>query len=91
MNYEQQERPAAAGWELTTTAIWCSDVRQRAVLIVKGDWTSYCCWHKQHEDSAHSQHCQGMRCAHVAAYRDKLLAEESADANHPPAVSAAPV
>jgi hypothetical protein len=76
----ESEHLGEAPWKLTTTAIWCPDVAQRAVLIVKGDWRSYCCWHLQRQAAGvDAASCQGAQCLHVRDYRRSLIEEETAE------------
>lgn len=77
---QSQERfPTNVDWQLTTTTIWCPEVERRVTLIVKSDWTSYCCWHqeRQEQDSQVGvNRCKGSQCDHVGEYKDKLVQEE---------------
>jgi hypothetical protein len=71
--------PENVEWQLTTTTIWCRDVKRRVALIVKDDWTSYCCWHMEYSDGGSIEgpdQCMGKECSHVIAYRDRLIQEE---------------
>lgn len=68
---------ASPSWALTTTAIWCEDVAQRAILIVKGDWTAFCVLRREREARRIDPgKCRGEACRHLKEYRDRLFAEE---------------
>ncbi len=80
-----------AGWQITATTISCDRVDDYVTLMVKGDWTYSCTWCSRYKLAAagvarkHSRdiksktaRCQGPDCSLVLAYRDKLIAEETA-------------
>lgn len=63
-------------WTLTTTAIWCEDVNQRAILIVKGDWSAYCVLLREYEARRMDlAGCRGEACRYLQDYRARLIAE----------------
>ncbi|MCZ7561595.1 MAG: hypothetical protein M5U30_17370 [Burkholderiaceae bacterium] len=63
-------------WTLTTTAIWCADANQRAILIVKGDWSAYCVLLREHEARRMDlAGCRGEACRYLQEYRARLIAE----------------
>ena len=71
--------PDHVEWQLTTTTIWCPEVALRVALIVKGDWTAYCCWFREKKEGQAGgkvNRCLGDGCPHVLEYRDKLVMEE---------------
>lgn len=68
---------AFPSWSLTTTAVWCGDVNQRAILIVKGDWTAFCVLRREREARRTELHgCKGDACRYLQEYRNRLIAEE---------------
>ena len=40
MAQSQEKLPTDLSWQLTTTTIWCPQMKLRVALIVKDDWTS---------------------------------------------------
>lgn len=79
MNRSQDTTGAGTSpsWSLTTTAVWCDDVNQRAILIVKGDWTAYCVLRREREARRIDPGgCRGEACRYLQEYRSRLIAEE---------------
>lgn len=79
MAQSPEKLPTDLSWQLTTTTIWCPQVKLRVTLIVKEDWTTYCCWYeeqKQDKRTLETRGCEGPECSYIKAYRDKLVAEE---------------
>ncbi len=72
---DRLEEPAS--WAVTTTALWCPEVEQRVILIVKGDWSAFCVWHRERLAQGDDPgRCMGERCHHLGNYRRKLVEEE---------------
>ena len=79
MAESQEKLPDNVAWQLTTTTIWCPEVEKRVTLIVKGDWTSYCCWYLDHKGKNtinKIDKCMQNNCSHVAEYKNRLVKEE---------------
>jgi len=80
---------APAGWQITATTISCGSVDDYVTVMVHGDWTYSCTWCSRYKLAAVGRkssrdiklkiaRCQGPDCIIVLAYRDKLIAEETA-------------
>jgi len=81
-----------AGWQITATTIYCDRTDDYVTVMVHGDWTYSCTWCSRYKLAAAEDpgkkldrdirskitRCQGPDCDLVLAYRDKLIAEESA-------------
>jgi len=81
-----------AGWQITATTISCDRVDDYVTVMVHGDWTYSCTWCSRYKLAAADNPqkrvdrgigtkiaaCQGPDCSLVLAYRDKLIAEETA-------------
>ncbi len=80
-----------ADWQVTATTIDCDRVGDYVTVMIKGDWTYSCTWcsrYKMVEPGAAKKQsreikskvarCQGPECDLVLAYRDRLVAEETA-------------
>lgn len=79
MGISEQGFPSELAWQITTTTIWCPLAEGRVTLIVRGDWTSYCCWYQEQRDkgpNTKARRCQGDNCSYVLEYRDRLGKEE---------------
>jgi hypothetical protein len=82
--------PRPADWQITATTISCDRVDDYVTVMVKGDWTCSCTWYNRYKMAADggsrlsrdskskTARCQGPQCSLVLAYRDKLIAEETA-------------
>ena len=83
---------APAGWQITATTTSCDRVGDYVTVMVHGDWAYSCTWCSRYKLAATGNpgkkfardvrakiaRCQGPDCSIVLAYRDKLIAEESA-------------
>jgi hypothetical protein len=81
-----------AGWQITATTISCDRVDDYVTVMVHGDWTYSCTWCSRYklasaggagrkysgDIKSRISRCQGPDCSLVLAYRDKLIAEETA-------------
>lgn len=71
--------PSDLSWQVTQTTIYCPIVDFRVAVMVKNDWTSYCCWHEEHKNNSLNKKvnkCEGSECSYVINYRDKIAREE---------------
>jgi hypothetical protein len=80
-----------ADWQVTATTIDCGRVNDYVTVIINGDWTYSCTWCRRYrlaepgaaakqsrEIKSKVSRCPGPECDLVLAYRDKLIAQESA-------------
>jgi len=80
-----------ADWQITATTIDCKRVDDYVTVMINGDWSYSCTWCSRYrlvepgavkkqsrEIKAKTARCQGPDCDLVLAYRDKLIAEETA-------------
>ena len=84
--------PKQAGWQITATTISCDRVGAYVTVMVRGDWTYSCTWCSRYKLAAADNPqkrvdrdirtkiaaCRGPDCSIVLAYRDKLIAGETA-------------
>jgi len=71
--------PTDLQWQVTTTTVWCPSTERRVTLIVKNDWTSYCCLYEENKESdiqGKPPRCEGVGCSLVIDYRNCLIDEE---------------
>ena len=81
-----------AGWQITATTISCDRVDDYVTVMIQRDWTYSCTWCNRYKLAAAGgsgrkfprdikskiARCQGPDCSLVLAYRDKLIAGETA-------------
>ncbi len=83
-------------WQVTATTIYCDAVDDYVTIVVYKDWTAGCSGYKQYVGNptkttvkmlkqrskrlGRQLKCEGPLDYRVAAYRDKLIAEEEATA-----------
>ena len=79
MEQSIEKIPSDLDWQVTAITIWCAFVDERVTLIVKNDWTTYCCWNEEHKEDSSSrklEKCAGPVCSYSTDYRDRLIREE---------------
>jgi hypothetical protein len=75
-------------WQLTATTIYCDAVDDEVTVMVYKDWSTRCTGFnkytgkdkvtgkRQSRQTEHSTRCEGLECARVIQYVNKLKAEE---------------
>ncbi|MBI2857819.1 MAG: hypothetical protein HYX90_01970 [Chloroflexi bacterium] len=84
---------AMVDWQVTATTLLCEAVNDEVTVMVYKDWNVKCTGHEKYLKpsretariikrnaslSNRTFQCEGLDCAAVRHYRDKLIAEEAA-------------